>query len=171
MTVFRSLPLLRLTAFALDWLVLALWGGIAFGIVMFSTHGNPPGFSNPWQGQAVSFLVMTLPFTLYFAFLESSPKRATIGKRIIGLEVARPTGEQLSFATSFLRNGIKFVPWELGHLVAHQAAFAKEPSISTWVWGPALGAVIGMLWWMTTLFIGSETPYNRWIGARVIKRL
>lgn len=161
--------ILRLFAFALDWLILALWAGLIFGIIMFWHEWNPPSFSSPWQGQAVSFLAMTLPFILYFASCESSSHRSSIGKRIVGLEVSKRSGERLSFSSSLLRNAIKFVPWEFGHLMAHHAAFVEESASSYWIWGPAMVAMLGLLWWLAALFFSGETPYDRWVGAHVTR--
>ena len=164
----KSIPVLRMLAFMLDWLVLAMWGGTVFGIVMISSGGNPPGIGNPWQGQAVSFAVMTLPFILYFALTEASSRRASLGKRIFKLEVVGQSGETLAFGTCLIRNGIKFVPWELGHMVANHAALT-ESDIPIWIWAPMTLACLGCLWWLTALFFSTETPYNRWGGAQVVR--
>ena len=168
MSLLKSIPALRIFAFIFDWLVLALWGGLVFGLVMLFSGGNPPKISDPWQGQAVSFVVMTLPFILYFALSEASSRRASFGKRIIGLEVVGPSAEQLTFSRCLLRNGIKFVPWELGHIVANHAAFAGSES-PIWIWVPLAIALLGCFWWLATLLFSSETQYNRWVGAQVLK--
>src|SRR5262249_51508180 len=81
----RAVALRRLLAFAVDWFVLVLWGGVIFGAVMIATGGNPPQPESPWTGQAMSLLTMTVPFTLYFALCESSAMQASLGKRALGL--------------------------------------------------------------------------------------
>ena len=49
----------RLSAFALDWLVVALWGGVLFGVVMLATGGEPGRPGSPWSAQAVGVVAMT----------------------------------------------------------------------------------------------------------------
>ena len=76
MTNKRTIAVRRSLAFALDWLVVVLWGGILFGGVMIATNGNPLRPENPWAAQAIGLLTMTVPVTLYFALCESSAWRA-----------------------------------------------------------------------------------------------
>jgi len=163
----RAVAVRRLLAFAMDWLVVAFWGGGLFGAVMIATNGHPPQPDNPWQAQGIGFLTMTLPVTLYFALCESSAMRASLGKRALGLIVSRETGERLVFRSALLRNAIKFVPWEFGHTVAQQAAFSGEGGLPGWVWGPAIVALVGPLWWLIAIVVTGPTPYDRLADARV----
>jgi uncharacterized RDD family membrane protein YckC len=156
----------RLLAFAVDWLVVALWGGVLFGAVMMATSGHPPRPENPWKAQMIGLLTMTLPVTLYFSLLESSAWRASIGKRALGLVVSSESGDRLSFGSALLRNAVKFLPWEFGHLVAQQAAFSGEAGLPVWVWGPAIVAFAGPVWWVIALIATGRTPYDRLASAR-----
>ena len=166
--VHRSAPL-RLSAFAVDWLILALWGGLVFAIVMLVNAGVPPRPESALNAQVIGLVTMTLPFTLYFTLCESSRWRASIGKRVVGLGVLRRSGEQLSFGRALLRNAIKFIPWECGHTLAHQATFAGDGGSPGWVWGPAVIAAIGPLWWVVALIVTGDTPYDRWADARITR--
>lgn len=68
-------------------------------------------FLNPY------FLVM---HWLYFTFLQSSPKQATIGKFTLGLRVTDLRGKRISFAQANLRYFTKFfsiIPLCLGFLL------------------------------------------------------
>jgi uncharacterized RDD family membrane protein YckC len=150
-----------------DWLVVALWGGVLFGIVMTATRGNPPRPPGPWSAQAVGLLTMTVPVTLYFALCESSVWRASLGKRILGLVVSRDTGGRLSFRAALFRNALKFLPWEFGHTVAQQAAFSGEEGFATWVWGPGAIALAGPIWWLVTMIAKGRTPYDQCASALV----
>ena len=158
----------RILAFATDWLIVALWGGVLFAAVMLATGGNLPQQGNPWTAEGIGFLSMTLPVTLYFGIFESSRWRASIGKRLLGLEVSRQTGERLSFGRAVLRNAIKFVPWEFGHLVAQQAISAGDGGFPAWLRGPAIVAVGVPLWWLVSLIATGRTPYDRWTDVQVV---
>ena len=52
----RAVAVRRLLAFAVDWFVLVLWGGVIFGAVMIATGGSPSQPESPWTGQAMSLL-------------------------------------------------------------------------------------------------------------------
>ena len=134
---------------------------------MIATGGKPPQPGSPWAGQAVSFLTMTVPFTLYFALCESSPMQASLGKRVLGLVVCRETGGRLSFGTALLRNAVKITPWEFGHMVAWQAVFSGEGGFPAWIWGSATIAFVVPVWWLVAIIAAGRTPYDRWALARV----
>jgi hypothetical protein len=166
----RRVAMRRLWAFAIDWLVVVLWGGVLFGAVMLATGGHPPRPANPWTAQGVGFLTMTLPVTLYFALCESSAMRGSLGKRILGLAVSRETGGRLPFGSALLRNCVKFIPWELGHTVAQQAVFSGDSGLPNWVWGPMIVAFGGPVWWLIAMVTTGRTPYDRLVSARVALR-
>jgi uncharacterized RDD family membrane protein YckC len=165
----RAIVVRRLLAFAVDWFVMVLWGGVIFGAVMITTSGNLPQWENPWHAQGIGFLTMTIPVILYFAVSESSAMRASLGKRVLGLVVSRETGGRLPFGYVLLRNVVKFTPWEFGHTVAHQAAFSGEEGFPAWVWGPATIALGGPVWWLVAMIGTGQTPYDRWALARVVR--
>jgi len=54
-------------------------------------------------------LVLAIGAWLYAAFYESSKWRATIGKRIIGLQVVTSSGGKLSFGQASVRHFMKFL--------------------------------------------------------------
>jgi uncharacterized RDD family membrane protein YckC len=58
----------------------------------------------------MAFIVMlTIGAWLYCAFMESSAWRATIGKRIVGLQVVNSAGGRISFAQATIRHLMKFL--------------------------------------------------------------
>ena len=69
----------------------------------------------------VASLVVTLVPFLYWPVLESSRWQATIGKRIMGLEVTDLEGNRLSFLRALLRSLAKIIsgiPFGIGFLIA-----------------------------------------------------
>jgi len=154
-------------AFSVDWLVVALWGGLTFGVVMLVSGGNPVKPAGPGIAQIAGFLTMTLPVWLYFSVLESSGSMATLGKKVVGLRVVASSGDRLGFRASLLRNGLKFMPWELGHFVAQQAMYSETGS---WVYLPMALSLLGPIWWITSMIRTGHTPYDRLSGASVAPR-
>ncbi len=136
---------------------------------MLATGGDPARLSGPWLAEAIGFLAVTLPFTLYFALCESSRWQASVGKRIVGLRACRRSGEPLSFARALLRNAIKFLPWEFGHMVAQQASFVGDDAFPLWLWVPTVIGTLGPLWWIVSLFVTGDAPYDRWTDARIVR--
>jgi len=54
-------------------------------------------------------LVLAIGSWLYAAFAESSPRRATVGKRLMGLQVVTGQGERVSFSQATERHFMKFL--------------------------------------------------------------
>lgn len=54
-------------------------------------------------------MVLTIGAWLYCAFSESSTHRATLGKRIVGLQVVTASGDRLSFGQATVRHFMKFL--------------------------------------------------------------
>lgn len=54
-------------------------------------------------------LVLAVGAWLYAAFAESSPRRATIGKRLMGLRVVTADGGRVSFGQATVRHFMKFL--------------------------------------------------------------
>jgi len=157
----------RLLAFAIDWVVIAAWGGAIFALVWWSSDGSPSAPANPWQGQAIGFLSMTLPVALYFSLCEASARQGTLGKHMLGLRVCQRNGERAPWKQTFLRAVGKLFPWELGHLLAQQAFFAGEDGLSTWVLVPGLLSFALPAWWVASLLVQGRTPYDRWSRTMV----
>jgi uncharacterized RDD family membrane protein YckC len=116
----------RLGAFAID-LVVVLLG--CLGVVIFinillfvallSTGGSAP--TDALAVQLASLLILLVLVWLYFAGLESSAWRATVGKRLTGLLVTDTAGRRLSFGRSTARYFAKLlsaVPILIGYLLA-----------------------------------------------------
>ena len=164
----------RVLAFAFDYLaiagylVLLVLGGV--GLRSLSPNLADTLFGSPWIGQLTSFLVLTLPVTLYFALMESSPRQGTWGKQRRSLRVIRRSGERLTFIHTLGRTLLKFVPWELAHTCIWQVSHAGEdvPPVITvgfvvvWV---LVGANI------VSLMVSPErqTLYERLSGTCVVR--
>lgn len=152
---------LRLLAFAIDWIIIAAWGGILFGLVWWSNDGSPVAPAGPWQGQAIGILSMTLPVVFYFGLCEASAGQGTLGKRLLGLRVSQRNGARAPRRQTLLRAAMKFLPWELGHLLAQQAFFAGEEGIPRWAFLPGVLSFALPAWWLTSLIVQGRTPYDR----------
>ncbi len=67
---------------------------------------------NELQSQLIALLTSVIPIILIFSFLDYS-KDGSLGKRKAGLKVVY---KHESLKASFIRNVIKFLPWQIGHM-------------------------------------------------------
>ncbi|MGL4552100.1 MAG: RDD family protein [Gemmataceae bacterium] len=106
--------LARLAAAVLDFLVLAVakvpvaYGvALAFELVVRATGPEALGPENIQSLQpawsVTENVTLFLLFWLYFAWLESSPAQATLGKRLMGLTVTGENGRRISFVYAAIR--------------------------------------------------------------------
>jgi uncharacterized RDD family membrane protein YckC len=94
----------------------------ALQLLVFSPLRSMIGIDEAWFRSGVStqiytLLTISLPIWLYFALTESSPWRATVGKRLLGLRVVGvDRGERIGFGRAIVRTFVKLLPWEVAHL-------------------------------------------------------
>ena len=106
--------LLRLIAFAIDCLIIAIPTAIIAWLL---------GVASGWFLGLLSPLILGILEVLYFAFLDMS-WGATIGKRLLGLKVQTTNGGRVSFDKAFIRNLSKIywilllLDWLLGFVTA-----------------------------------------------------
>ena len=108
----------RAGAFALDYIVILLYL-LMIGLIGLLINSLGDAFSllfaDRARAQLSGFLLVTLPVTLYFALSESSPQKASWGKKRLGLQVTDYDGERISVWRSLVRTALKFIPWEIAH--------------------------------------------------------
>lgn len=97
-----------------DYLVILVYLSVLFVInlvfILFIFKGIPPYTET--QSQLIATFISVIPIVIIFSYLDYY-KNGSIGKRVSGLKLIY---EQHRFSSSLLRNVIKFLPWQLGHL-------------------------------------------------------
>lgn len=104
----------RMKELFFDYLVILLYLVLLFGVtvsVYYLFFKGIPKINEP-QSQFIALLTSVIPIILIFAYLDYS-KDGSLGKRKAGLKLIY---EHKSFQASFIRNFIKFIPWQLGHM-------------------------------------------------------
>lgn len=131
----RSLPYKRFSAFLIDYGLVVLYALVLLSAtLLFSTGFDVKLEPDPYTGQLIGFLTLTLPTVLYFDFTEKSKWQGTIGKRIQKLRVvtasARPARRIL------VRNILKFLPWEVAHTGVHWSIYYDDHGLAPpqWTW-------------------------------------
>ncbi|MDH4117080.1 MAG: RDD family protein [Acidimicrobiia bacterium] len=160
----RALP--RLRASALDLAVVAGWAvfAAAAGVVARAFDYD---FASPTSADIFAFVTLVGPVVLTFAFQEASSRKATFGKRRLGLQVTDRSGRRLSLARSLTRSIVKFLPWQL----AHTAVIGLfDDSTNSMLIVAAIGAQALVL---ASVIAMAVDPYHRsfhdWLaGTRVV---
>lgn len=130
-----TIILRRILAFFIDFLLLAAYAGLLFFFV--SPVVQPWFTSSAQQAELVGFLLLTLPFVLYFVVSEASAWSGSLGKCLLSLRVLDNNNKKkISISQSLKRSILKFLPWELAHFAIWNA-FIFESSLS----GMAIGAL------------------------------
>lgn len=104
----------RLIELLVDYLIiivyLVLLLIVDLGIILFIFKGMPK--YTEMQAQLIATFTSVIPIILIFSYLDYF-KNGSIGKRVSGLKL---TYTNQRFSSSLLRNIIKFLPWQLGHV-------------------------------------------------------
>lgn len=161
----------RLVAFGIDYLVLAVYVAVLTGLSL-SLGGDrapPSSWSEKLTGHALAFVTLTLPVTLYFAVGESA-WGATLGKAVLRLRVIGGDGARPKFSQAFVRNALKFAPWELAHVAIWYVPgrpFLDAPgALNLAGWAVSLG--LALVWFAG--LPGGRTVYDRASGTWVRTR-
>jgi uncharacterized RDD family membrane protein YckC len=77
--------------------------------------------------------VSVLPYLGYLVVTEAGARHATVGKRRVGLRVRDRTASSPRLRQVLLRNIVKVLPWQFGHLAASRFATGGDQSEGT-VW-------------------------------------
>ena len=107
---FRS----RMKEVCFDYLVVLLYLALLFGVTIVVYHLFFEGIPkmNETQSQLIALLTSVIPIIVIFAYLDCA-RDGSIGKRKADLKVVY---KHKSFQASVIRNVIKFLPWQLGHM-------------------------------------------------------
>ena len=101
---------LRFLAFVIDSLIFAI-AGIILGFFVGQTGGSTKSLDMPF------FIISWL----YYALMESSPKRATLGKIVLGISVTDLSGHRISFGRAtgrYFGKIISGIILSLGYIMA-----------------------------------------------------
>ncbi len=104
--------LLRLIAYIIDWVIIAVIVGILFFIflVPFVFVGAIAGFAaGSWAWVGVFPFIVGLLMVLYVLYAEVN-WGGTLGKRVLGLRVQTVKGGRITYSQSFIRNISKIHP-------------------------------------------------------------
>ena len=118
----------RMTELLFDYLLIITYLGILFlcAITYYYIVFNGVPMQTEFQAQALTFFISVLPIMLYFTFLDYA-KNGSFGKSKAGLRLVY---QKKTIQASFIRNLIKFLPWQLGHMGTIHGVYSDFDLIS-----------------------------------------
>lgn len=134
----------RISSWWWDYLLIVGWLVVVFVVLGLPTLAGWVDLSAVWENRIAADVAITaltvLPWWVYLTVTESGARHATWGKRRAGLIVSR-SRDPLTTGNVALRNLVKVLPWQLGHLGASR--FATQPDVT----------VLAMIFTVTSLVL------------------
>lgn len=131
----------RITELLVDWLMICLYLIVLFlmiSIINFFVHGTAFPYYSEETSQFIAAFTTTIPITLVFAWMEYS-WGGTLGKIFAGL---RLVSETKSFGRLLVRNLIKFLPWQLGHMAVFRFMYHEPDALAVITYMLSLGLML-----------------------------
>ena len=124
---------IRFKALFWEWIFISMYLIALLGVALLFYHlvlGSIPSFTET-QSQCIAFLTSILPIICIFTFWECKTPYASLGKRKIGLMVKY---RKYPIRSSIIRNILKFLPWQLGHISTIRGMYYGYDSALTMVY-------------------------------------
>lgn len=164
--------LLRFKAFLIDYLFIFTYliTLVIISVLLF------PSLQNLFKhsiviAQITSFILVTLPVSLYFIITDSILVGQSFGKKKIGIRVVNNYSNPLSIQQSILRTMTKFLPWELSHYLIYRTVEIGEGEIP--IYNYAIGGLVYVLiivYILTSIFTKKkQSLYDMIVKTQVIK--
>jgi len=169
--------IIRLKAFLYDYVFIFAYivvlFGVNFGIILSAgaLEEVSPLFAWPIAKDAIAFLTLILPVTLYFALQESSPHQATWGKRKVGLHVVNADGDRLTRRQALVRSLVKLLPWQIAHTCIYKMGgllpVPAEPSLIVLAGFVLVYVLVGIYIASALISKKHRTPYD-WVAGSFV---
>lgn len=146
----------RVQELLIDYLVIIVYLAILLilnlGMIYF-VFGKTPEYTE-LQAQLIATCTSVIPIILMFSYLDYY-KGGSIGKRVARLKI---TYAHRKFSSSVLRNIVKFLPWQLGHIGVIHGVYSDFDVIAIMI------ANCGVLFGLILLYMGLFGKDQRHMG-------
>lgn len=141
----------RLLELFIDYLVILGYLGLLLLVTVFFyqfTLGEIPQLTS-MQSQIISTVTSVIPIVLIFTLVDYYLPFGSIGKKVAQLKLVYYTNKR--FKSAFLRNIVKFSPWQLAHMGVIQGIYDNFTSFYA-VALSTLGILLALLLFSMGLF-------------------
>lgn len=135
----------RLTELLVDWLLICLYLISLFLVILiinYFVYGEVFPEQDERYSQLIASFTTTVPITLIFAYLDYR-WAGTLGKHFSGLTVHF---NKRTFGRSLLRNIIKFLPWQFGHMSVIHFIYGRIDAFGVFTYGLSIGLLLLLLY-------------------------
>lgn len=157
----------RFIALLIDYLIIWIYLialAIVMSIIYYVFFDDVPVF-NQLTSQLLAFFTTVFPITIVFAIMEFKPPYGTIGKRMRKVKIKYRYN---SFGYSLLRNALKFLPWQIGHMGVIAAMYNDFSTI--WFMAGNIGFILAIIYVLMVIFNKNHQHIPDIIaGATVVK--
>jgi len=163
----------RLIAFSIDCLLILFYAGLLFLSSLLIQYLSTKQLAepSPLYGQLIGFFSLTLPVFLYFLISEKSRQKGTIGKRISNIQVEMVGNRPATTQQLFIRNFLKFLPWEIAHTGVHWVLFYSRNNEQTpfWVYALLIVPQLAAIFYFITIILtkGNGSFYDKIAGTKI----
>ena len=117
----------RIKELVIDWLVICVYliilAIISVSFYMIVFKGIPK--VTELQSQLIATITSVIPIIIIFSILDF--KKGSIGKQKVGLKIYFKKRE---FKYSVIRNIVKFMPWQIGHMATIHGIYTEFDTLS-----------------------------------------
>jgi len=161
----------RSTAYAVDVLIAAVAVQLIQGALYLALGDARQYLDGGAQWFAYMWCTVSAPVYVYFTWMESSQRQATLGKHAFGVKVCNVYGARIGVGRALLRTAVKLAPWDLAHAVL---CFPAPP----WDGGPdvelrrgvfAVYALVGIYLATTLMTRQKQSVHDLAAGTLVVR--
>ena len=148
---------------------------LAWLVAVFLVVGVPQlvgwlDLSDVWTNPVTADLAVTaltvLPYLVYLVVSEAGPGRATLGKRRGGMVVSGRSGHKPATWRVVVRNLVKVLPWQLGHMGTMRLATVEQVTTSAMVLEVGSLALLAAV--VVPILLGRRGVHDLAAGTRVV---
>ena len=159
----------RLASWWWDYLLILAWLAAVFLLIGLPQILGWLDLSAIWADQVAGDIAITvltvLPYLVYLTITEWRPPHATWGKRRVGIEVIGKDGDPPGGGAVLVRNLVKVLPWQLGHMGTTRLVFATQ--VTTAAISFQVGSLVLLALVVVPVLFGRPGIHDLLAGTRV----
>lgn len=128
----------------IDYLVIVAWFLVLTGLSLIVRPLLPKASASQdvYLTDLIVFAMTVLPVWLYLTLTEASARAGTLGKRVAGLRVSAAGSARPGFGKVAIRNAIKLLPWQLGHVAVARFILGVQMEVAIVIDVVAVGLAV-----------------------------
>lgn len=159
----------RLRSWGWDYLLILAWLAVVFVIVgipqLLGWIDLAGIWTDPFYADVAVTVLTVIPYLAYLVVTESGRWQATVGKQRAGLVVSTIAEEKPTTWQVLVRNVVKVLPWQLGHMGSMRLATMEQVTTTAVVL--EMGSMVVLAGVVIPIFFGRRGVHDLAAGTRV----